>query len=138
MEKRIIGLDYGEARTGVAVSDLLGITAQGVTSINHSSDKELIEKLKPIFLEYSPSKVVVGLPLNMNATSGERVKKTKRFICKIKKEFNVEVETIDERLTTVVSHKAMTELGVKKDRKKQIVDMMSAILILQTYLEQNK
>ena len=68
MEKRIIGLDYGEARTGVAVSDLLGITAQGITSINHKSDKELLEKLKPIIEEYSPSRIVIGMPLNMNAT----------------------------------------------------------------------
>ncbi len=135
MEERILGLDYGEARTGVAVSDLLGITAQGVTSIKHSSDKELIEKLKPIFLEYNPIKIVIGLPLNMNATNGERVKKTKRFIFKLKKEFNVDVETIDERLTTVASHRTMTELGVSKEKKKDIVDMMSAVLILQIFLD---
>ena len=135
MEKRIIGLDYGEARTGVAVSDLLGITAQGVTSINHTSDKELIEKLKPIIEEYKPIKIIIGLPINMNSTAGERVKKTKRFIVKLKKEFKIEIETIDERLTTVASHKTMTELGISKDRKKQIVDMMSAILILQMYLD---
>ena len=137
-ERRIIGLDYGEARTGVAVSDLLGITAQGVTSIKHSSDKELIEQLKQIFKEYDPEKIIIGLPLNMNATSGDRVKKTKRFIYKLKKEFEIEVETIDERLTTVASHKTMTELGVSKDKKKQIVDMMSAVLILQMYLDKNK
>ena len=66
------------------------------------------------------------------------MKKTKRFIVKLKKEFGIEIETIDERLTTVASHRTMTELGVSKDRKKQIVDMMSAILILQIYLDKNK
>ena len=135
MEKRTIGLDYGEARTGVAVSDLLGITAQGVSSISHKSDKELLEKLKPLIDEYEPIKIVIGMPLNMNATSGERVKKTKRFISKLKKEFGLEIETIDERLTTVASHKTMTELGVSKDKKKSIVDMMSAVFILQMYLD---
>ena len=135
MEKRTIGLDYGEARTGVAVSDLLGITAQGITSIEHKSDKELLNKLQPIFDEYAPEKIIIGLPLNMNATSGDRVKKTKRFIVKLKERFKTEVETIDERLTTVASHRTMTELGVSKNKKKSIVDMMSAVLILQMYLD---
>jgi len=138
MEKRIIGLDYGEARTGVAVSDLLGITAQGVTSIEHKSDKELLNKLEPLMNEYEPCKIVIGLPVNMNATLGERVKKTKRFISKLKERFHLDVETIDERLTTVASHKTMTELGVSKTKKKSIVDMMSAVLILQIYLDKTK
>ena len=135
MEKRTIGLDYGEARTGVAVSDLLGITAQGITSIEHKSDKELLDKLNPIIDEYTPEKIIIGLPLNMNATSGDRVKKTKKFIVKLKEKFKIDVETIDERLTTVASHRTMTELGISKNKKKSIVDMMSAVLILQMYLD---
>ena len=138
MEERILGLDYGSARTGVAVSDLLGITAQGVTSIKAASDKELIEKLKPIIEEYNPKKIVIGMPLNMNSSQGDRVKLTKKFIFKLKREFGIDVETIDERLTTVASHRTMTELEVKKDKKKQIVDTMSAMLILQMYLDKNK
>jgi len=137
MEERTIGLDYGEARTGVAVSDLLGITAQGIASINHKSDKELLEKLKQIIDEYKPIKIVIGMPLNMNATSGERVRKTKRFIHKLKEQFGIEIETIDERLTTVASHRTMTELGMSKDKKKSVVDMMSAVFILQMYLDKN-
>ena len=137
MEKRIIGLDYGEARTGVAVSDLLGITAQGVTSIKHSSDKELLEKLSTIIEEYKPYLIVIGLPLNMNATSGDRVQKTNKFIKKLKEKFEVDVTTIDERLTTVASQRTMTELNIKKKKKKEIVDEMSAILILQMYLDKN-
>ena len=138
MEKRIIGLDYGEARTGVAVSDLLGITAQGLVSINHKSDKELLEKLAPIIEEYNPEKIVIGLPLNMNATQGTRVEKTKKFIIKLKKAFGIEVVTIDERLTTVASHRTMTDLKIKKDKKKSIVDTMSAIFILQMYIDRSK
>ncbi len=138
MEKRIIGLDYGEARTGVAVSDLLGITAQGVTSIKHKSDKELLEKLSDIIKEYSPKKIIIGLPLNMNATKGPRVEKTLKFVEKLKDKFGIEIETVDERLTTVASHRTMTELGTNKNKKKSIVDMMSAVLILQMYLDKNR
>ncbi len=138
MEKRLIGLDYGEARTGVAVSDLLGITAQGVISIEHKSDKELLEKLQKYIDEYQPYKIIIGLPLNMNATQGERVKKTQKFIKKLESAFGIEVVTIDERLTTVASHRTMTDLGVKKTKKKGIVDMMSAVLILQMYLDKTR
>lgn len=137
MGKRTISLDYGEARTGVAVSDLLGITAQGVTSINHKSDKELLEKLVPIISEYEPELIVIGMPYNMNGTQGERVKKTNRFIRKLKDKFGISVLSIDERLTTVGSQRTMTELGVRKEKKKSIVDMMSAVLILQMYLDKN-
>ena len=135
MGKRTIALDYGEARTGVAVSDLLDITAQGITSIEHKSDKELLQKLEPLFNEYNPGVIVIGMPLNMNGTKGDRVKKTKRFIYKLKEKFNLDVIPIDERLTTVSSHHTMTELGIKKEKKKSIVDMMSAVFILQMYLD---
>lgn len=138
MQERLMGLDYGDSRTGVAVSDLLGITAQGVESIKYSSEKQLIQRLGEIIKEYQVKKIVIGLPLNMNATSGQRVEKTNKFIDKLKKEFELEVVTIDERLTTVASHRTMTELGVSKDKKKNIVDMMSAILILQMYMDRNR
>lgn len=137
MQGRIMGLDYGDSRTGVAVSDLLGITAQGVESIKHSSDKQLLERLGELIKEYEVKKIVIGLPLNMNATSGQRVEKTKKFIEKLKENFGIEVETIDERLTTVASQRTMTELGVNKNKKKNIVDMMSAVLILQMYMDRN-
>ena len=138
MEKRIMGLDYGEARTGVSVSDLLGITAQGVVSINHKSDKELLTKLKAYIDEYKPYKIIIGLPKNMNGTEGPRVQKTKSFIEKLNKAFNIPVETLDERLTTVSSYRTMQELKTKKDKKKAIVDMMSAVFILQTYIDKSK
>jgi len=137
MQERLMGIDYGDSRTGVAVSDLLGITAQGVESIKHTNEKQLIQRLREIINEYQVKKIVVGLPLNMNATSGQRVEKTKKFIEKIKLEFGLEVVSIDERLTTVVSHKTMTEMGINKNKKKKIVDMMSAILILQMYMDRN-
>lgn len=138
MQERLMGLDYGDSRTGVAVSDLLGITAQGVESIKYTSEKQLIQRLGEIIQEYQVKKIVIGLPLNMNATSGQRVEKTKRFIEKLRQKFGLEVETIDERLTTVASHRTMTELGVNKNKKKNIVDMMSAVFILQMYMDKSK
>lgn len=138
MQERLMGLDYGDSRTGVAVSDLLGITAQGVESIKYTGERQLIQRLKEIITEYQVKKIVIGLPLNMNATSGPRVEKTKKFIEKLKSEFGLEVVTIDERLTTVASHRTMTELGVNKNKKKNIVDMMSAVLILQMYMDRNR
>jgi len=137
MERKIMGLDYGEARTGVAISDALGITAQGIESINHKGEKKLILRIGELINQYNVSKIVLGLPINMNATYGERAQKTKLFAEKLKKEFNIEVEFIDERLTTVISQKTMTSLSIKKEKKKQIVDTMSAMLILQTYLDKN-
>ena len=138
MQERLMGLDYGDSRTGVAVSDLLGITAQGVESIKHTGEKQLINRLRELINEYQVKKIVIGLPLNMNATSGQRVEKTKKFIEKLKSEFGLEIITMDERLTTVASHRTMTELGVNKNKKKNIIDMMSAVLILQMYLDRNR
>ena len=133
---RVLGLDYGEARTGVAVSDLLGLTAQGLESIEHKEGtKKLIQRLREIITEYQIEKIVIGYPLNMNASSGPRAQKTDAFIKKLKEEFGLEVIKIDERLTTVAAHRTMTELSIKKKRKKQIVDTISAEYILQMYLD---
>ena len=138
MKNRIMGLDYGEARTGVAISDLLGITAQGLESIAHgNNEKMLLNRIGEIITEYQIEKIVIGYPLNMNATKGPRAEKTDKFIEKLKNRFKIEVIKIDERLTTVSAHRTMTELSVNKDKKKKIVDTISAQYILQMYLDKN-
>ena len=138
MKNRIMGLDYGEARTGVAVSDLLGITAQGLESIAHgNNEKMLLNRIGEIIIEYQIEKIVIGYPLNMNATKGPRAEKTDKFIEKLKNRFKLEVIKMDERLTTVSAHRTMTELSVNKDKKKKIVDTISAQYILQMYLDKN-
>ena len=135
---RIIGLDYGEARTGVAMSDALGITAQGLESIEHGeSEKKLLNRLEEIIKEYNVKKIVIGYPLNMNATKGPRVQKTDKFIEKLVNRFHLEVIKIDERLTTVSAHRTMQELAIGKDKKRKIVDTISAQYILQMYLDRN-
>ena len=138
MKNRVMGLDYGEARTGVAISDLLGITAQGLESIAHgNNEKMLLNRIGEIITEYQIQKIVIGYPLNMNATKGPRAEKTDKFIEKLKNRFKIEVIKMDERLTTVSAHRTMTELSVSKDKKKKIVDTISAQYILQMYIDKN-
>lgn len=135
---KIMGLDYGEARTGVALSDELGIMAHGLESIEHKgNDKKLLERICEIIKANKVSKIVIGYPLNMNATKGPRIQKTDAFIKKLEEQTGLPVERIDERLTTVAAHKTMTLLGVSADKKKKIVDTISAEYILQMYLDKN-
>ncbi len=137
---RILGIDYGEARVGIAVTDLLGITAQGLETIQRNgSDKVILRRLDEIFEKYEVDTIVVGMPLNMNGTMSERAKITEQFVHKLKCKYNkMKIETIDERLTTVEAHKTMNFLEVNKNKKRNIVDTISAVYILETYLNKMK
>ena len=137
---RILGIDYGEARVGVAITDALGITAQGLETIQRNgSDKIILRRLDEIFEDYEVDTIVVGMPLNMNGTISERAKITEQFIHKLKCKYNkMKIETVDERLTTVEAHKIMNFLEINKNKKKNIVDTISAIYILETYLNKSK
>ena len=138
MKTRIMSIDYGDVRTGIAISDLLGITAQGLESIEHgNNEKKLLNRIAEIILEYEIGKIVIGYPLNMNSSKGPRVEKTDKFITKLENRFKLEVIKIDERLTTVSAHRTMQELAIGKDKKKKIVDTISAQYILQMYLDKN-
>ena len=137
---RILGIDYGEARVGIAITDKLNITAQGLETIQRNgSDKVILKKLDEIFEQYEVDRIVVGMPLNMNGTISKRAEITKEFIHKLKCKYNkMKIEAVDERLTTVEAHKTMNFLDVKKNKKKKIVDTISAVYILETYLNRNK
>ena len=137
---RILGIDYGEARVGIAISDALNITAQGLETIQrNNSDKVVLRRLDEIFEEYEVDTIIVGMPLNMNGTISERAKITQQFIHKLKCKYNkMKIDTIDERLTTVEAHKTMNFLDVNKNKKKNIVDTISAVYILETYLNKIK
>lgn len=133
---RILGIDYGEARVGIAITDALNITAQGLETIqrNHS-DKIVLKRLDEILEKYEVDTIVVGLPLNMNGTISERAEITEKFVHKLKCKYNkLKIEVIDERLTTVAAHKTMNFLDVNKHKKRDIVDTISAVYILETYL----
>ena len=138
---RALGIDYGDARVGIAITDALGITAQGLETINRNgSDKVVLRRLDEILDEYKDvDTIVIGMPLNMDGSKGFRSEITESFIHKLKCKYNkFKIETIDERLTTVAAHKTMNLLNVKKDNKKQIVDTISAVYILETYINKNK
>ena len=137
---RILGIDYGDARVGIAITDELNITAQGLETIqrNHS-DKIVLRRLDEILENYEVDTIVVGLPLNMDGTMSERAEITKKFVHKLKCKYNtIKIEVIDERLTTVAAHKTMNFLDVNKHKKRNIVDTISAVYILETYLNKLK
>ena len=137
---RILGIDYGDSRVGLAISDELGITAQGLETIHHQgNDKLVLKRLEEIFQEHKVDTIVVGMPINMNGTKTERADITEAFIHKIKCKFNkIKIEIVDERLTTVAAHKTMNYLNINKNKKKNIVDTISAVYILETYMNKLK
>ena len=137
---RKLGIDYGDARVGLAITDELGITVQGLETIHHNgNDKVVLRRLEEIFAEYNIDTIVIGIPLNMNGTKSERVKVTENFIHKLKCKFNkIAIEKIDERLTTVAAHKTMNYLNINKNKKRNIVDTISAVYILETYMDKIK
>ena len=133
---RILGIDYGDIRVSTSITDELGITAQGLETITHNgNDKAILARLDEIMKEYQISTIVVGMPLNMDGSKSERVEKTEKFIHKLKCKYNkVKIETVDERLTTVQAHRTMNELNIKPKNKKNLVDTISAVYILETYI----
>lgn len=137
---RKLGIDYGDARVGLAITDELGITVQGLETIHHNgNDKVVLRRLEEIFAEYNIDTIVIGIPLNMNGTKSERVRVTENFIHKLKCKFNkIAIEKIDERLTTVAAHKTMNYLNINKNKKRNIVDTISAVYILETYMDKIK
>ena len=138
---RILGIDYGEARVGIAITDALNITAQGLETIQRNgTDKTILRRLDEIIEKYPEiDTIVVGMPLNMNGTISQRAEITEKFIHKLKCKYNkFKIDSIDERLTTVEAHKTMNFLDVNKHKKRGIVDTISAVYILETYLNKLK
>lgn len=136
--KRLIALDYGDRRIGIAVSDLLGITAQPAGFLTVEGKKDAVLKLKDVFLEYEPCKVILGLPKNMDGSEGERAEKTRRFAQLITEETGLETDFFDERLTTVYAERTLNSMNVKGKKKTGKKDSLSAVLILQGYMETHK
>lgn len=132
--ERILGIDFGDRRVGLAVSDLLGITAQPIGFIVIDGANDAVFKITPYIKEYDIKKIVLGLPKNMNGDEGERAEKTRRFGEKLKSAFNIEVHYFDERLTTVYADHTLNALNVKGKKKTGKKDALSAVLILQGYM----
>lgn len=132
---RILGLDIGDRTIGVAVSDPLGITAQGITTIRRKNKEKDIEKLKQICFEYNVDTIISGLPKNMNGTLGPQSEKVLEFCNIIKDNIDLPIKMWDERLTTVAAHRAMLEADLSRSKRKKIVDKIAATYILQGYLD---
>lgn len=135
---RIMGLDFGSKTVGVAVSDSLLLTAQGLEIIRRNEENKLrrtLARIEELIEEYEVEEIVLGMPKNMNATEGLRVELTLEFKEKLERRTGLPVHTWDERLTTVAADKAMMEAGVRRENRKDYVDMIAAVLILQGYLD---
>ena len=129
---RIIGLDFGSRTVGVAVSDPLGLTAQGLEIIRRTSENKLrrtLARIEEIAKEYQADTIVLGLPKNMNNTLGERAEKS------LERRTGLPVIMWDERLTTVAANRTLIESGVRRENRKEYVDMIAAVYILQGYLD---
>lgn len=135
---RILGLDFGSKTVGVAISDPLLITAQGLEIIRRKEENKLrqtLARIEEIITEYGVERIVLGLPKNMNDTEGVRVELTREFAEKLERRTGLPVEFYDERLTTVMADKTMMESGVRRENRKDYVDKIAATLILQDYLD---
>ena len=135
---RVLGLDYGSKTVGVAVSDPLGLTAQGVETVWRKQENKLrrtLARIEEIISEYQVTEIVLGYPKNMNNTVGERAEKSLEFKEMLEKRTGLPVVRWDERLTTVAADKAMMEAGIRRENRKDYVDMIAATLILQGYLD---
>lgn len=136
---RILGLDFGSKTVGVAISDELGVTAQGVEIIRREAENKLrrtYARIEEIIAQYGGvDRIVLGYPKNMNGTIGERAQKTEEFKAALERRCGVPVVLWDERLTTVAADKAMIESGIRRENRKNYVDEIAAMLILQGYLE---
>lgn len=135
---RIMGLDFGSKTVGVAVSDSLLLTAQGLEIIRRKEENKLrktLARIEELIVEYEVEEIVLGLPKNMNATEGVRVELTQEFREKLERRTGLPVHMWDERLTTVAADKTMMEAGIRRENRKDYVDMIAATLILQGFLD---
>ena len=138
---RIMALDFGSKTVGVAVSDSLLVTAQGVEIIRRKEENKLrqtLARIEELILQYEVGEIVLGCPKHMNGTEGVRVELTKDFQDKLERRTGLPVVMWDERLTTVEADRTMMEAGIRRENRKDYVDMIAATLILQGYLDRRK
>lgn len=135
---RIMGLDYGSKTVGVAISDALLLTAQGIETIERKEENKLrktLARIEALIKEYEVEKIVLGLPLNMNDTIGERAEKTLEFKAMLERRTGLEVIMCDERLTTIEAEQILIESNVRREDRKKYIDKIAAGFILQGYLD---
>jgi putative Holliday junction resolvase len=135
---RLMGLDYGDKTVGVAVSDVLGITAQSIETVRRDGPqvfKPVMKRLRELISEYNVTEIILGNPINMNNTQGERCRKTAEFKARLEKTLRLPVRLWDERLSTMAVTRSMLEADMSRQKRKEIVDKQAAAYILQNYLD---
>jgi putative Holliday junction resolvase len=131
---RVLGLDIGHKRIGVAVSDPLGITAQGLTVVVYENETKAVQALHEICLDYAVERVVAGLPLNMDGSRGEAVRFVEKITGKLNKLSGLPVSLVDERLSSKAAERTLISGGVRRRQRKTVQDMLAAVIILESYL----
>lgn len=135
---RVMGLDFGSKTVGVAICDPLGITAQGVETITRKDENKLRQtcaRIEELIREFEIETIVLGYPKNMNNTVGERAEKTEDFKSMLERRTGLPVVLWDERLTTIAADRTLIESGVRRERRKEVIDKIAAVFILQGYLD---
>ncbi|MGB9840869.1 Holliday junction resolvase RuvX [Thermovenabulum sp.] len=132
---RVLGLDVGEKRIGIAISDELGITSRGLMVLERKGFNEDVKKVVEIAEKNCVDKIVIGLPVNMNGTYGKGVENVKKFGEKLKSIYNAQVIYWDERLTTVAAQKVLIDADISRKKRKGVIDKLAAVLILQSFLD---
>ncbi len=135
---RVMSIDFGDSRTGIAISDEGGILASGVETIFEKNPKTVAKQAAQLAQKLNAQRIVVGMPKNMDGSIGFRGEKTLEFIERLKKYTNLEIATFDERLTTVSATYTLNEANIRGDKRKQVIDTVAAEIILQAYLESIK
>ncbi|PWK05100.1 Holliday junction resolvase RuvX [Tumebacillus permanentifrigoris] len=137
-ETRVLGIDYGDVRMGIAVSDLMGWTAQGVETIHRKSLAQDLARIGELIREYAVDRIVLGFPKNMNNTIGPRGELSQQFAETLKEQFGLPVTLWDERLSTMAAERMLVSADVSRKKRKQVIDKMAAAIILQNYLDAQK
>ena len=132
---RIMALDVGSRTIGIACSDALLMTAQGIETIRRTSLENDFKRLSELISEYEVHELVVGMPKNMNGTKGERAEKTEEFVGKMKEIIDLPITFWDERLSTVMAERQLIAADVSRKKRKDVIDKMAAVVILQGYLD---
>lgn len=135
---RILGVDFGDARTGLAVSDEMQFLASGIGYIKCTGIKHIADEVAKAAKENNVCEVVVGIPVNMNGTLGERAERVKEFIELLKERLDVPINSLDERMTTMAAHQILNFTNIKSSKRKTVIDTLSAQIILQNYLDRKK
>lgn len=136
--KKIMGLDVGDKRIGIAFSDALRITAQGYETYARQSESEDVAHIKELFLQQNAESIVCGLPKNMNGTIGPQAEKVRAFAALVEEATGTEIIFSDERLTTVFAERALLEADVSRKKRRKVIDKLAAVTILQGYLDSLK